>query len=102
MKCFKCGREMDREDGQMTIKGICVDVTLQAETSAPDSLIITSNQSTPENIAYNNLQLGKYSDGNGGCHVAICYECYIDGLFQIKVKPYKGANYDKGKVVKAN
>jgi len=84
MKCWKCDKEMDREDGNMTIKGICVDVTLPTEISPLDSLIPTPNPSTPENIAYNNLQLGKYSDGNGECHVAICYECYIDGLFRIE------------------
>lgn len=83
MKCFKCGKEMEREDGNMTIKGICVDVTLQDEISPPDSLVISSNLRTPENIDYNNLQLGKYSDGNGECHVAICYECYIDGMFSL-------------------
>ena len=84
MKCFKCGKEMDREDGNLTIEGIRVDVTLQDKISPLDSLVITSNLHTPENIAYNNLQLGKYSDGKGECHVAICYECYIDGLFHFK------------------
>ena len=83
MKCYKCGKEMDREDGNLTIQGIKVDVTLQEEPSE-DCLTIVSNLRTPENIAYNNLQLGKYSNGNGECHVGICYECYIDGLFQIK------------------
>jgi hypothetical protein len=72
MKCWKCGKEMDREDGGFTIKGVDVKVTLDAE------------RKTPENIAYQNLQLGKYSDGHGESHVGICYECYIDGLFNIK------------------
>ena len=80
MKCWKCKKEMDREDGNMTIQGIRIDVTLQDEPSG--GIIITSNLRTPENIAYNNLQLGKYSDGKGECHVGICYECYIDGLFK--------------------
>ena len=83
MKCFKCGKEMDREDGNMTLRGICVDVTLQEGVEAEEGLVITGNLRTPENIAYNNLQLGKYSDGKGECHVAICYECYIDGMFNL-------------------
>ena len=45
MKCFKCHKEMGREDGGPT------------------------------------LVLGKYSNGAGECDVAICFECYIDGLF---------------------
>ena len=56
---------MDNEDGDCTFKGIDVNV------------ILDGVQKTPENIAYFNKQLGKYSDGNGECHVAICYECYI-------------------------
>ena len=83
MKCFKCDKEMDRYDGNMAIKGICVDVTFQDDVSPPEGLVITSNLRT-SNLRYNNLQLGKYSDGKGECHVAICYECYIDGLFGIK------------------
>lgn len=70
MRCFKCGKEMDREDDGPSIKGI--DVTISQDL-AP----------TQETIDYNNTQLGKYSDGEGGCHVAICYECYIDGLFHL-------------------
>ena len=70
MKCFKCSKEMDRADGGEIIKGIEVTFTIDSELK------------TDETIAYNNLQLGKYSDGSGGCHVAICYECYIDGLFK--------------------
>ena len=70
MKCFKCGKEMDREDGGSQVKGLAVDITIDEPTR------------TQETIDYNNLQLGKYGDGNGECHVAICYECYIDGLFK--------------------
>lgn len=70
MKCFKCGKEMEREDGGATVKGLAVDITKD------------ESDRTQETIDYNNLQLGKYSDGNGECHVAICYECYIDGLFK--------------------
>ncbi len=73
MKCIKCGKEINREDGENTITGIRVDVT------------IDEAQKTPENIKYYNRQLGKYSDGNGECHVAICYECYVDGLLGITV-----------------
>ena len=71
MKCIKCGKEMDREDGGPTIKGVTVDVTMEEHSK--------------ETIDYNNIQLGKYSDGNGECHVGICYECYIDGLFSIQI-----------------
>jgi hypothetical protein len=61
---------MDREDGGGKFEGI-------------DVKVIIDDKPTPMDIAYRNLQLGKYSDGNGGCHVGICYECYIDGLFHI-------------------
>lgn len=71
MQCLKCGKEMNRDDGDLVIKGITVDVTIE------------ENMRTPETIAYNKAQLGKYSDGNGECHAAICYECYMDGLFNI-------------------
>ena len=71
MKCYKCSKEMDREDGGPTIKGIMVDVT------------IPEPEKTDETINYNNRQLGKYSNGHGECHVGICYECAIDGLFHI-------------------
>ena len=81
MKCYKCRKEMGREDGNLTIKGIAVDVTI--EGIAVDVTIEEPNR-TPETIAYNNIQLGKYSNGKGECHVAICYECYIDGLFSIE------------------
>ena len=72
MKCFKCGKEMEREDKKLTIKGITVDVTIEEPLR------------TEETIAYNNDQLGKYSNGNGECHISICYECYLDGLFNIE------------------
>ena len=64
---------MEREDGKVTIKGLVVNFYLPPKTSI----------STPEDIAWNNLQLGKYNDGKGECHVGICCECYIDGLFHI-------------------
>ena len=70
MKCFKCGKEMDRKNGSLTIKGW--EVTIEPEING-----------TSETIDYRNTQLGRYSDGHGGCHVAICYECHIDGLFHI-------------------
>ena len=70
MKCFKCGKEMEREDGSLQLKGITVDVFRDVRSGGQ------------EGIDYNNLQLGKYSDGKGECHVALCYECYIDGLFK--------------------
>lgn len=71
MKCFKCIKEMDRDDGGASIKGVVVTIGFDDENK------------TKETIAYNNLQLGKYSNGNGGCKVGICYECYIDTLFQL-------------------
>jgi len=69
MKCQKCGKEMDNPKGDYQLKGVEVIVSLQGM------------QRTKENIEYTNIQLGKYADGNGGCKVAICYECYIDNLF---------------------
>lgn len=71
MKCIKCGKEMDREDGGTVLKGVMVEICIK------------EGDITPETIAYNNIQLGKYSDGKGGCQVCNCYECYIDGLFNI-------------------
>ena len=70
MKCYKCGKEMDREDGNLIVKGIDVNVCIE------------ESNKTKKTIDYNNVQLGKYSNGEGECHVAICYECYIDGLFK--------------------
>ena len=70
MKCFRCGKEMDREHSLATIKGIEVNVEIELDP------IISSD------IDYYNKQLGKYSNGKGECHVGLCYECYIDGLFQ--------------------
>ena len=69
MECYKCGKEMGRNDTGMTLKGIDVEVVMEVEDAAT--------------ITYNNRQLGKYSNGCGGCHVAICYECYIDIMFGI-------------------
>ena len=71
MKCYKCGKEMDREDGGYVLKGKTVDTT------------IDEAHKTRETIDYCNIQLGKYSDGNGECHLGICYECYIDKEFGI-------------------
>ena len=74
MKCYKCGKEMGREDDSEVIKGIVVDV----------SVSMSPTKTAQEIINHNNLQLGKYSNGKGECHIGICYECYIDGLFNIK------------------
>jgi len=73
MKCYKCGKEMDRENSLATIKGIEIeiDVAMRLEPVLPGD------------IEYYNQQLGKYSDGQGRCHIGICYECYIDGLFNM-------------------
>ena len=68
MNCLKCGKEMGRTDGGPTIRGICSVVTMPEDSQ------------TRATIEYNNLQLGKYSDGNGECHVGICLECDIDRL----------------------
>ena len=82
MKCFKCDKEMDREGDGSTIKGVDIRVSPPPEPTEEErqrgKLVAMQ-----ETIDYNNLQLGKYSDGNGGCHVGICYECYIDGLFHL-------------------
>lgn len=74
MKCLKCEKEMARPEGDNgpIIAGINVRVR------------IIPPETTPETIEYNNRQLGRYSDGNGECDVAICYECYIDGLFHVR------------------
>ena len=69
MKCFKCSKEMDREDGGTTLKG--VEVTIS----------VTDESRTVADIEYYNKQLGKYSNGDGVAEVAICYECYINRLF---------------------
>ena len=74
MECFRCGREMDREDGGSIITGMDVNISPGVGHTA-----------TQETIDYNNIQLGKYSNGKGECHVAICYECYIDGLFHLRM-----------------
>jgi len=68
MKCQNCGKEMDNLKGDYSIKGLEVNISLEG------------NQRTPENIEYTKGQLGKYADGDGGCHVGICFECYIDRL----------------------
>lgn len=72
MKCYKCGKEMERENSRATLTGIVIEVKM------------TLDPILPEDIDYYNKQLGKYSNGNGACHIGICYECYIDGLFHIK------------------
>jgi len=71
LKCWKCGKDMERDDGGSVIKGIQVTVC-----DGPAEL-------TPADIEYNNRQLGKYGNGQGQCNVAICYECYIDNLFGV-------------------
>ncbi len=71
MKCFKCGKEMERENSRATLKGIEVKVKINLDPILP------------EDIDYYNSQLGKYSNGEGECDVAICYECHIDALFQV-------------------
>ena len=68
MKCYKCGKEILR--GIDGIAGIAVDVTIE------------ESDKTVETVNYNNLQLGKYSNGKGECHLATCYECYIDTLLK--------------------
>lgn len=80
MKCFKCGKEMDREDGGWEMQGVKVTV----EITEP-------SEQTREGIDYRNAQLGKYSDKGGGCDVATCYECYIDSLFNntLPISPKK-------------
>jgi len=74
MNCFKCGKDMECNDTNHTLKGITIEVKLDPPLN------------TPILIAYYKKQLGKYANGNGECNVGICYECYIDGLFQISPK----------------
>lgn len=71
-KCWKCGKEMARENSRAPIKGREVTIKIDLKPVLPDD------------IDYYNKQLGKYSNGDGECNVAICYECYIDNLFQMK------------------
>ena len=75
LKCWKCGKDMERDDGGSVIKGIVVNVC----NYGPAKL-------TPADIEYNNRQLSKYGNGQGQCDVAICYECYIDNLFGVGVQ----------------
>ncbi len=72
MKCWKCDKEMDREDGGTLLKGIVVTVNVK------------EGARTEADIDYYNVQLGKYSNGKGECEVGICYECHIDGMFNLK------------------
>ena len=74
MECWKCNKEMGRGSSRALLKGIEVQVKV-----ALDPIL-------PEDIEYYDKQLGKYSNGNGGCEVSICYECYIDGLFHVGTK----------------
>ena len=63
MQCHHCHKEMDRDDPKATtIKGVTITVKCEK----------------PEDVHYMNDQLGKYSDGKGGCDVGLCYECHID------------------------
>lgn len=85
MRCYRCGKEVDSPKEDCSLKGVEVTVSLEGK------------QRTPENIEYFNKQLGKYSDGKGGCHVAICYECYIDNLFSgYPVFQHSPVTEDKG------
>jgi len=74
LKCWKCGKDMERDDGGTVIKGI--EVTVHHD----------HDYLTPADIEHNNRQLGKYGNGQGQCKVAICYECYIDNLFGVGVQ----------------
>lgn len=68
--CFKCGKEIWREQSKATLVGVEVEIKMALTPVLP------------EDIDYYNKQLGKYSNGKGECDVGICYECYIDGLFK--------------------
>uniref|UniRef100_A0A6M3LVT4 Uncharacterized protein n=1 Tax=viral metagenome TaxID=1070528 RepID=A0A6M3LVT4_9ZZZZ len=69
MKCIRCTKEISRSDSDTLLVGIDIQVSKDTTTTEAD-------------IEYMNKQLGKYSDGNGGCHVQVCYECYIDKQIQ--------------------
>ena len=68
MKCWKCGKETASDDGQIDLKGLSINIRSDGVNKSTDA------------IEYRNKQLGKYSDGHGECYVALCLECYIDGL----------------------
>ena len=70
MKCFKCGKEMEREDGGSVMKGR--EFTVSQSAIPP----------TQADINYYTMQLGKYADGKGECRFAICLECYFDGMLK--------------------
>ena len=70
-QCFKCGKDMALISGGDDYRLTGVNVKVKLENP------------TPEKVDYNNRQLGKYSDGEGGCNVSICYECYVDGIFNL-------------------
>ena len=99
MKCQKCNKEMDRDiGGDLTFPGIVASVAPTLK-GVEVTVRLEPPQDTQENIDYFNKQLGKYSNGKGECHIAICYECYIDNLFSgypvILAKPIinkKGGN----------
>lgn len=73
INCFKCGKRISRDDGGVEKKGQEVNLNIASYIEI-----------TPVDIEYLNRQLGKYSDGKGGCDVAICLECYIDKVFGVK------------------
>ena len=71
MKCLKCGKETSRENNRVTLIGMYAKVKMNLDPTLPDD------------IDYYNQQLGKYSNGQGECEVCLCYECYLDGMFNI-------------------
>ncbi len=77
MQCGRCLKDMERTEGER------VDQPGGGPTFLGRQIqwVLMPDQRTPENIAYNNRQLGRYADGNGECKVGLCYECEIDIQF---------------------
>ena len=66
VNCIKCNKKISRDDGGPETMALKLTVTIKDET--------------PENIAYQKLQLGKYADSKGECEIALCWECKIDNI----------------------
>ena len=74
MNCYRCDKDMARDDG-FDLRAVKVEIKVELTKSKKDN---------KQTIDFNNSQLGKYSDGKGGCNIGLCYECYIDDLLSKK------------------
>lgn len=73
MLCDRCGKQMSREDGMDKFELSGVDVSIH----------LSDDVKTPENIEYYNKQMGRYSNGEGCCHLSLCIECWFDSLMGV-------------------